>query len=72
MRYRLQQKERVSLKNLIGNVIYPTPTYRWEDIAVSDNIEVLNGMLEGLNKGIGKKYHIEYKIEDTLMEGNTA
>ena len=67
MRYRLQYKERVMLNNLIGNVVYPTPTYRWKDIAITDNKEAITEALEKLKNSYGKQYNIDYRIEDTLV-----
>ena len=45
MRYRLQRKESVSLPCIIGNHSYPLPSYRWKDIAVSDDLEALKGCM---------------------------
>ena len=40
-RYRLQRKEPYSMPNILGDRSFPVPTYRWIDIAASNNIEVL-------------------------------
>ena len=64
-RFRLQQKERISRRNLIGNVYYPTPSYRWMDIAISNDLEALKKMKNEIStiKQIGFG---EYRIEDTF------
>ena len=41
MRYRLQIKESIHHPYVIGNRSYPYPTFRWKDIAVSDDLEAL-------------------------------
>ena len=41
MRYRLQRKERIAMPCIIGNKSMPLPTYRWKDIAVSDDFDAL-------------------------------
>lgn len=55
-RYRLQRKETVALPNVLGNCSYPVYTYRWKDIAISDDREVLERM---------KPDNKNYRIEDT-------
>lgn len=40
-RYRLQRKERYALPNILGNHSIPVYTYRWKDIAVSNDFEEL-------------------------------
>lgn len=57
MRYRLQRKERVALPNVLGNHSMPVHTYRWKDIAASDDYEALFAMMP--------KGNAEYRIEDT-------
>lgn len=44
-RYRLQRKERYYMRCVIGNKLYPLPTYRWRDIAVSDDEQALMEMV---------------------------
>ena len=36
-RYRLQRRESVVMPNILGNHSMPVYTYRWKDIAVSDD-----------------------------------
>ena len=59
MRYRLQRKTAYSMANILGNCSYPVPTYRWKDIAASDDknqlIEIMQNMVP----------HENYRIEDT-------
>ena len=57
MRYRLQRKERVALPNVLGNHSMPVHTYRWKDIAASDDYEALLAITPTGNA--------EYRIEDT-------
>lgn len=57
MRYRLQRKERFVLQNVLGNHSMPVHTYRWKDIAASDDYDALFAMMP---KGDAK-----YRIEDT-------
>ena len=40
-RYRLQRKEAFSMPNVLGNHSMPVKTYRWKDIAVSEDLEAL-------------------------------
>ena len=56
-RYRLQRKTPVSLPCRIGNVSRPLPTYQWQDVAISDDLEAL--------KEYGSNCKSEYRIEDT-------
>lgn len=56
MRYRLQRKEPYSLPNILGNRSMPVHTFRWKDIAMSDDIKELEKHLPK-NKN--------YRIEDT-------
>ena len=37
MRYRLQRKEPYTLPNILGNHSMPVYTYRWVDIAMSED-----------------------------------
>ena len=55
-RYRLQRKETVAMPNVLGNHSMPVYTYRWKDIAVSDDKAALLGIMP---RGDG------YRIEDT-------
>lgn len=57
MRYRLQRKEHVAMRNVLGNHSMPVHTYRWKDIAASDDRETL--------VAITPKDNAEYRIEDT-------
>ena len=45
MRYRLQRKETIFMPCIIGNHSYPLPTYRWKDIAISDDRTALEAMI---------------------------
>lgn len=58
-RYRLQHKEPCSMPNILGNHSFPVPTYRWVDIAVSNDIEVLK---KNFKDKLSTK---DYRIEDT-------
>lgn len=59
MRYRLQRKTPYSMPNIIGNCSYPLPTYRWKDIAASDD---LNQLIEIMQNMVPRE---NYRIEDT-------
>ena len=54
MRYRLQRKEQFVHHNVLGNHNFPVYTYRWKDIATSDNREALEKIMP-----VGKNYRIE-------------
>ena len=56
MRYRLQQKEPYTMPNILGNCSFPIHTYRWKDIAASDDYAALEKIMPN-NKN--------YRIEDT-------
>lgn len=64
MRYRLQRKETVARPNILGNHSFPVYTYRWKDIAMSDDKNALEAMM------LDQK---NYRIEDTepTEEGET-
>ena len=47
MRYRLQRKERYVLPNTLGGTSQPVYTYRWKDIATSDDRDLLEVMAGG-------------------------
>jgi len=55
-RYRLQRRESVAMPNILGNRSMPVYTYRWKDIAASDDEAAL---LDIMLSGDG------YRIEDT-------
>lgn len=57
-RYRLQRKETIARPNILGNCSFPVYTYRWKDIAVSDDREALEKLMDGSGK---------YRIEDTNL-----
>ena len=59
MRYRLQRKTAYSMPNILGNRSYPLPTYRWKDIAASDD---LNQLIEIMQNMVPRE---NYRIEDT-------
>lgn len=44
-RYRLQQKERCVMPNILGNHSMPVHTYRWKDIAVCDERKPLENQM---------------------------
>lgn len=56
MRYRLQRKEPYTLPNILGNHSMPVHTYRWVDIAMSEDKKNLEKIMP-LNEN--------YRIEDT-------
>jgi len=56
MRYRLQRKEPYTMPNILGGHSFPVHTYRWKDIAASDDREALERIMPN-NK--------DYRIEDT-------
>lgn len=58
MRYRLQYKEPISKPYVIGNRSYPYPTFRWKDIAISDDANALEAMIPPFATK-------NYRIEDT-------
>ncbi len=47
MRYRLQRRERYVLPNTLGGTSQPVYTYRWKDIATSDERDLLEIMAGG-------------------------
>lgn len=44
-RYRLQRKEPYSMPNILGNHSFPVKTYRWKDIAISNDRAALEKMM---------------------------
>lgn len=50
--YFLERKEPISIKTVIGNKVYPLPSYRWKAIAVSDDEESLKKLMEKMDKDI--------------------
>jgi hypothetical protein len=63
MRYRLQFKEATTHPYIIGNHSYPYPTYRWIDIAISDDLEALEKHFDKMAPP-DSKYRECYRIED--------
>ena len=55
-RYRLQRKETVAMPNVLGNTSQPVYTYRWKDVAVSDDKAALTDIMPQGDR---------YRIEDT-------
>ena len=55
-RYRLQRKEPYTMPNVLGNHSMPVRTYRWKDMALSDDFEELKKHLPN---------NEEYRILDT-------
>lgn len=53
MRYRLQHKEPYVMPNILGNHFMPVHTYRWKDIAVSDDLKALKEYMPN-----GRNYRI--------------
>lgn len=58
MRYRLQYKEPIARPNILGGHSFPIYTYRWKDIAASDDLLALEKLLAGLPSE-------KYRIDDT-------
>ena len=56
LRYRLQRKQQYVLPNVLGNHSFPVYTFRWKDIAMSDDKRALEDM--ALNGA-------DYRIIDT-------
>lgn len=56
MRYRLQRKETVALPNILGNHSFPVYTFRWRDIAASDDYAALEEIMPNTK---------DFRIEDT-------
>lgn len=44
-KYRLQRKDRYFMKNILGNCSFPVDTYRWKDIAMSDDYSALEKLM---------------------------
>lgn len=61
MRYRLQRKERFVLPNILGNHSFPVYTYRWKDVAISDDRTALEA-------AVPENPRFEYRIIDTRAE----
>ena len=56
MRYRLQHKETIARPNILGNHSMPVYTYRWKDIAASNDYKALQSIMPNTK---------DYRIEDT-------
>lgn len=56
MRYRLQRKETVACPNILGNHSFPVYTFRWKDIAASDDRAALEEIMPNTK---------DFRIEDT-------
>ena len=63
-KYRLQKKEPFAIPNVLGNHNFPVHTYRWVDIAVSNDKEGLTNYMNVLQQQHQKN---EYRIEDCLL-----
>lgn len=61
-RYRLQRKERIARPNILGNRSFPVHTYRWRDIAVSNDKAALEKMIPAGSR--------EYRIEGGPENGS--
>ena len=55
-RYRLQRRESVAMPNILGNHSMPVYTYRWKDVAASDDKAALADIMP---------HSQGYRIEDT-------
>lgn len=56
MKYCLQRKESYAMPNILGNKSFPVYTYRWKDIAISEDKKALEELiLDG---------RAEYRIEE--------
>ena len=64
MRYRLQRKEAYAAPNILGNRSMPVHTYRWKDIAMCDEAEPLETLIEQCAK------KENYRVIDTMEEHN--
>ena len=58
-RYRLQRKQTYAMPNVLGNRSFPVFTYKWIDIAVSDDFDSLKEYAGDL------LLDINYRIKDT-------
>ena len=47
MRFRLQRRETVAMPNILGGHSFPVYTYRWRDIAISNDKEALEEIAAG-------------------------
>lgn len=61
MRYRLQRKEAYAIPNILGNHSFPVHTYRWKDVAASDDRFALEKLMTNSK---------DYRIEDTRPAEN--
>ena len=57
MRYRLQRKEQRVLPNVLGNHSFPVYSWRWKDIAASDDLNQLE-KYQAEQRLIGERYRI--------------
>lgn len=57
MRYRLQRKEQYVHPNTLGNRSFPVYSFRWKDIAASDDLNRLE-KYQAEQRLIGEKYRI--------------
>lgn len=48
--YFLERKESYSMPNILGNCSQPVPTYRWRAIAICEEKEPLEEVLETMDK----------------------
>lgn len=56
MRYRLQRKEGCYIPNTLGNHSFPVHTFRWKDVAASNDRTELEKLMPNQK---------DYRIEDT-------
>lgn len=45
MKYCLQRKEPYAMPNILGNKSFPVHTYRWKDIAISNDKDALKSLI---------------------------
>ncbi len=62
-RFRLQRRERIYKPCVIGNRSYPLPTYRWKDIAASEDRTALEDILRSCEP------RENYRVIDTRNNG---
>ena len=66
MRYRLQRRERYVMPNILGGHSFPLYTYRWKDIAASNDRQALEDMMPKTNSlyRIEDTWNLESEVED--------
>jgi hypothetical protein len=69
MRFRLQFKEAIDKSYVIGNTFFPYHSYRWKDIAVSDDYQALEEYFDKKYPS-SSKYRNLFRIKD-IMDGQS-